>query len=112
MYIACSNRCSYGLPRLTQPDVIVYNFAHDLHLYATPPEIIRHWKAEGYTHILVYERGLDFMIESPSSKLTPAAQGALSETLARLELFNQTPDKVYTIYRILMLQRNTMSRLF
>ena len=91
---------SYGLPRLTQPDVIVYNFAHDFHLYTVPSEIIRHWKAKGYTHIVVYERGLDFMIESPSSKLTPAAQAALGETLARLELFNQTPDKVYSIYRI------------
>ena len=40
------------------------------------------------------------MIESGSSKFTPAAQGALSETLARLELIEQTPDKVYTIYRI------------
>jgi dolichyl-phosphate-mannose-protein mannosyltransferase len=91
---------SYGLPRLTQPDVIVYNFAHDLHLYAAPSEIIRHWKANGYTHILIYERGLDFMIESPSSKLTHAAQAALGETLAGLQLISQTPDKVYTIYRI------------
>jgi hypothetical protein len=91
---------SYGLPRRTQPDVIVYNFAHDLHLYATPLEIIQHWKTEGYTHILIYERGLNFMIESPPSKLTPAIQAALDETLSRLELISQTPDKVYTIYRI------------
>jgi hypothetical protein len=91
---------SYGLPRLTQPDAINSNFSHDLHLYATPLEIIQHWRAEGYTHVVVYERGLDFMVESPSSKLTSAAQVALGETLARLELMSQTPDKVYTIYRI------------
>lgn len=91
---------SYGLPRRLQPDVIVYNLAHDLHLYGTPSEIIKHWKAKGYTHVLVYERGLDFIIESPSSKFTPAAQSAFDETLARLELISQTPDKVYTIYRI------------
>jgi hypothetical protein len=91
---------SYDLPRLTQPDAINSNFSHDLHLYATPLEIIQHWRAEGYTHVIVYERGLDFMIESPSSKLTSAAQVALGETLARLELISQTPDKVYTIYRI------------
>ncbi|HEX9839019.1 MAG TPA: glycosyltransferase family 39 protein, partial [Anaerolineales bacterium] len=91
---------SYGLPRLTQPDAINSNFSHDLHLYARPLEIIQHWRAEGYTHVLVYERGLDFMIESPSSKLTSAAQVALGETLAGLELISQTTDKVYTIYRI------------
>ena len=91
---------SYGLPRLTQPDAINYNFSHDLYLYRTPSEIIQHWEGEGYTHILVYERGLDFMIESSSSKFTPATQVAFDETLAGLELISQTPDKVYTIYRI------------
>ena len=91
---------SYGLPRPTQPDAINYNFSHDLYLYQTPSEIIRHWKANGYTHVLVYERGLDFMIESPSGKITPAVQAALNKTLSRLELIRQTSDKVYTIYRI------------
>jgi hypothetical protein len=91
---------SYGLPRQTQPDAINYNFAHDLYLYRTPSEIIQHWKTEGYTHVIVYERGLGFMVESASGKLTPAAQDALRETLARLELIHQTPDKVYTIYRV------------
>ncbi|MGZ9221663.1 MAG: ArnT family glycosyltransferase, partial [Anaerolineales bacterium] len=48
---------SYGLPRPTQPDAINYNFAHDLYSYEVSSEIIQHWKAKGYTHILVYERG-------------------------------------------------------
>ena len=91
---------SYGLPRLTQPDAINYNFSHDLYIYRTPSEIIQHWKTEGYTHVVVYERGLGFMIESPSGKITPAAQVALNETLSRLELISQTPDKVYTIYKL------------
>lgn len=91
---------SYGLPRPTQPDAINDNFSHDLYLYRTSSEMIQHWKANGYTHILIYERGLDFMIEDPPSKLTPAAQAALGETLARLELTVQTLDKVYTIYRL------------
>ena len=91
---------SYGLPRPTQPDAINSNFAHDLYIYRTPSETIQHWKTEGYTHVVLYERGLDFMIESPSSKLTPNAQAALGETLASLELTSKTPDKVYTIYRI------------
>jgi hypothetical protein len=91
---------SYGLPRLTQPDAINYNFAHDLYLYRTPAGIIQHWKTEGYTHLLLYERGLSFIVQSPSGKLTPATQAALRETLSKLELIDQTPDKVYTIYRI------------
>ncbi|HET9589026.1 MAG TPA: glycosyltransferase family 39 protein [Anaerolineales bacterium] len=91
---------SYGLPRHTQPDAINYNFAHDHYLYKTPSEIIRHWKTAGYTHVIVYERGLEFIANDPSGKLTPSAQAALQEVLTDLELIDQTPDKVYTIYRI------------
>lgn len=91
---------SYDLPRQTQPDAINYNFSHDLYLYRTPSEMLRHWKANGYTHILIYERGLDFMIKSPSGKISPTTQSALNETLSRLELILQTSDKVYTIYRL------------
>ncbi|HXQ35408.1 MAG TPA: hypothetical protein VN843_15425, partial [Anaerolineales bacterium] len=91
---------SYGLPRRTQPDAINYNFAHDLYLYETPSEIIRHWKLEGYTHVVVYERGVNIGAENPSDEMTSIRQEALRQTLAMLELLSQTPDKVYTIYRI------------
>jgi len=91
---------SYSLPRRIQPDAINYNFAHDLYLYKTSSEIIQHWKAQGYTHILIYERGLDFVAHDSASGFTSATQESLSETLKGLELVTQTPDKVYSIYRI------------
>ena len=91
---------SYELPRLTQPDVIVYNFAHDQYLYHTPADIIQHWRSQGYTHILVYERGLDFMLQNRPERMTPQLQKAFRETIQGLKLINQTPDKVYTIYQI------------
>lgn len=91
---------SYSLPRRTQPDPINYNFSHDLYLYKTTSEIIQHWKAQGYTHLLIYERGLDLGADDPESQFTPARREALQKTLERLELINQTPDKAYTLYRI------------
>lgn len=91
---------SYALPRSIQPDPIVANFAHDLHLYKTPREIIRQWKAQGYTHILVYERGRQFMLENNLDYQSPALQNALSETLSLLLLTRQTADGVYSIYQI------------
>jgi hypothetical protein len=69
-------------------------------LYKTPGAILLQWKAEHYTHVLVYERGLDFMIASATNKFPPAVQNTLQETLGQLELVAQTPDKVYTIYQI------------
>ncbi len=91
---------SYGLPRRTQPDPVNYNFAHDLYLYETPVEIIQQWKSKGYTHLLVYERGLSLGAQDPASQLTPARREALRETLEMLQLVMQTPDGVYSIYRI------------
>jgi hypothetical protein len=91
---------TYSLPRSTHPDAIVSNFAHDLFLYKTSKAILQHWKSEQFTHVLVYERGLDFMTESTSSKFTPGMQTTLNEVLRQLELVSQTPDKVYSIYRI------------
>jgi 4-amino-4-deoxy-L-arabinose transferase-like glycosyltransferase len=91
---------SYGLPRRTQADPINYNFAHDLHLYELSSEIIQQWKMKGYTHILVYERGLNFLADESPNLFTSSMQNAVLETLGQLKLINQTPDKVYTIYQI------------
>jgi hypothetical protein len=91
---------TYGLPRSTQSDAIVYNFAHDAYLYKNSTSIIQHWKSEQYSYILVYERGREITGESASYKFTPATQQLLQETLAKLTLVSQTPDRVYSIYKI------------
>ncbi|MDQ3005351.1 MAG: hypothetical protein M3R47_08210 [Chloroflexota bacterium] len=91
---------SYDLPRRIQPDAIVANFVHDHYLYHTSSEIIQHWKAKGYTHILVYERGLDFMLKSRPDRITLEVQETFLETIQGLKLISQTDDKVYTIYQI------------
>ena len=91
---------SYGLPRSIRPDAIIDNFAHDQYLFHSSAEIIQHWKAEGYTHILVYERGLSFMLENPPEQMTSEVQNTFGETIENLKLVSQTPDKVYTIYQI------------
>jgi hypothetical protein len=91
---------TYGLPRPTQPDAIIYNFADDVYRYKTSQGIIEHWKSERYTHVIIYERGLDFMVQFGSTKFTPATQDILHDTLAKLKLVSRTPDQVYSIYQI------------
>jgi hypothetical protein len=83
---------SYALPRPIQPDPVNYNFSHDLFLYGTPSGVIQRWKMEGYTHILVSEEASD--------KFNSARRAALRQTLAMLELVEQTPDRLYSIYRL------------
>lgn len=91
---------SYSLPRLIQPDPIVSNFAHDQYLFHTSTGIIQNWKAQGYTYILIYERGLNFMLENSPDRMTEQVQMIFREILRDLKLVSQTPDKVYSIYRI------------
>jgi hypothetical protein len=91
---------TYGLPRQTQPDPIIYNFAYDVYRYTTPEAIVQHWKSTGYTHVVVYERGLAFMTEAGSSKFTAAIQTTLEATLQSLKLVGQTPDMIYSVYQI------------
>lgn len=91
---------SYDLPRRIQPDAIVSNFAHDHYLHHSSTEIIESWKAKGYTHILVYERGLDFMLESRPDRMTLEVQETFLETIQGLKLISQTADKVYTLYQV------------
>ena len=89
---------SYGLPRTIQADPLIYNFAHDVYLYKTPDAIIQSWKSKQYTYIIVYERGLDIM--EGSVKFTPTMQNTLQETLGQLTQISQTPDQVYSLYKI------------
>jgi hypothetical protein len=91
---------SYALPRRTQPDAINDNFSHDFYLYETPPQIIERWRQQGYTHIVVYERGLSYLTRTPSSKITPETQKALRDVFSNLVRIGQTPDQDYSIYRI------------
>ena len=91
---------SYDLPRPTQPDLVLYNFAHDLHLYQTTDKIIRHWKSQGYSYILIYERGVALTFEGNLAKEDTMRQNALNKIRDKLFFVSQTSDGVYSIYKI------------
>jgi len=91
---------TYALPRFVQPDVINNNFPHDLYYYKSTVGIIHNWKEKGYTHILINSIGANLDNNDPDSTFTPAAKDALREVITELELVSQTPDGVYSIYRI------------
>lgn len=91
---------TYGLPRPTQPDPIIYNFTYDVFRYKTPDAVLEQWKAKQYTHVIVYERGREFMSEAGADKFTVEMQNLLRDTLSQLILIDQTPDQVYSLYRI------------
>jgi hypothetical protein len=91
---------TYGLSRVVQPDVINSNFSHDLYKYNTVEGIINHWIDQGYTHLIINNAGLNFVSNEPKPQFTPTDKAALGEALTILELVSQSPDGIYSIYKI------------
>jgi hypothetical protein len=61
---------SYYSPRQAQPDLILDNWAHLRHRLGMEAGIAEHLRAEGYTHVLLYRRGLDYVIDENESQLS------------------------------------------
>lgn len=70
----------YYSPRIAQPDAILDNWSHLVYLYENENQVAAHLRAEGFTHVLLYRWGLDFVIEHGESPLPP-------EDVERLDAF-------------------------
>jgi hypothetical protein len=87
----CAPTCS--------PDEILDRWKRDLNTIGNAQAILASWKQEGYTHVLIYTAGVDFMRTAndphhPLSDLT-----ALDDFLARLPE-PQTFSDVYALYSL------------
>jgi hypothetical protein len=71
---------SYYSPRRAQPDAILDNWAHLSYRYPTNAQIAAHLREQGYTHVLLNQWGVDFVIEESESPLP-------SEDVDRLRTF-------------------------
>jgi hypothetical protein len=85
---------SYNIPRSVQPDTILDNFSHDAYLYRNPRSIVRAWKREGYTHVLLNLRGAQLKLSNDVERIT------LDETIQLIELVSTSPDGSYALYEI------------
>jgi hypothetical protein len=61
---------SYYCQRRAQPDPILETWKHLLYKYDSVEAVARHLVDEGYTHILLHQWGLDFMIETKMDPIT------------------------------------------
>ncbi len=96
---------SYYLSRNVQPDPILDSFAHNLFLYSGPDEVLQTWRSNGFSHILIYRRGVDFLIENNMEIFTSEHQAALEYLIQNhLDLVSTTEDGAYELYEII--QRN------
>ena len=95
-------RSLYCLP-VCEPDEIIDRWTRELHGGggsdpATPEEIMQSWKEAGYTHLLFYRLGADF-IRSQGPKTSANDWLILETTLNQLTLVQDFGD-TYLLYRI------------
>jgi hypothetical protein len=83
------------------PDSMIDNWWHDRERYGAPEAIARHWRSEGYTHVLIYDAGGRFLIEEePYDPMTEADWEALESLRGiALEPVWVEPD-AYSLYAL------------
>ena len=89
---------SYGVQRDVLPDAILDHWAWYLHRYGSATGVLRALQAEGYTHVLLYRWGMNFVVENEGEKMTPLRALALEDFLNALP--QTAVQGNYTLYEI------------
>jgi hypothetical protein len=90
---------SYYCPRAAQPDPVLETWKHLLALHDTVPAIAESLHAEGFTHVLLSRRGLNFMLDTQLDPITAEDVAAWDELVAgHLTLLDSTPGGDYELY--------------
>jgi len=73
----------YCIPRC-DPDEILDRWQHDLTLYHDPQAVLQNWRQLGFTHVLYYKAGGDFLLTAGDPHHKPADIETLEALLATL----------------------------
>jgi hypothetical protein len=90
-------RSLYCLP-VCSPDEILDRWRGDLRTWGDAQSVLAAWREAGYTHLLFYKTGADF-VRQDDSRYTPQEWQALDELLAGLPAPQQFGE-AYALYRI------------
>ena len=92
---------SYQCTTDCRPDALLDRFLHETqHLQRNAAEIAEAWRAAGATHVLLHERGLEFIVEAGFDPLTSYDLAVLTELEEEhLQRVMDWGDE-YTLYRL------------
>jgi hypothetical protein len=85
---------SYGASRNLQTDTLLDNFSHDVFLYKNPEGILDAWHNENYTHVLLNQRGADFILGETRTMVI------LNDTIRLLRPIAVSPNGNVALYEI------------
>jgi len=75
-------RSLYCLPKCV-PDEVIDRWKHDLSVYQDPSAILENWRSTGYSHLIDYQAGADFVI-GEDQRYSPGDWEALDALLSNL----------------------------
>ena len=89
-----------------RPDSILDRLAHDHHKHQTPRAIAQAWRDEGISHVLLFRRGLNFVLDQESEPLSAEAIETFSiiEAEYLTELFDDSPVGSSEAYQLYVLE--------
>jgi hypothetical protein len=80
-------------------DEVIHRWPSDWVAYHEPAEIVRAWKKQGYTHLLINQFGADFVRSNHTNGPSPEAWDGLDKMIASLPLVKNIVDS-YEIYAL------------
>lgn len=81
------------------PDVVIDRWWHARRTTGSAEQILTQWRAEGATHVLVYDTGARFVQSSPNNAFDPSDWNELDKLRAQLHLLGTFGD-VYSLYAV------------
>jgi len=91
-------RSLYCLPNCL-PDEIIDRWKHDMTIWRTPDAILNSWRSSGYTHLLFYRLGADF-VRSSDARYAPSDWQTLDLLLSRLSPPMTDYGAAYSMYKL------------
>ena len=91
---------SYYCDRDCRPDSILDEFRHLVYLYNDANGIANAWRQDGVTHVLIWQTGLDFLLENPEEVL--GVETAVLQNLQanQLTLTLSIAEDGYQLYKL------------
>ena len=83
-----------------RPDSILDKYPHLEHLHGTAPALADIWRDEGVTHVLLFESGLDFILETPTEGITPEDTAVLQALLTEEGRLVTNWHDAYSLYEL------------
>jgi hypothetical protein len=89
---------AFYAPLTTEPDTWIIRFKTDWLRLKSADRVLEDWRYRGYTHVLVYQTGVE-LVQATDPNYTPKIWQGLQETLARLNLV-ESLDNIYVLYEL------------